>query len=365
MGKRQLTHDEAVREVYRLTPQIRDYDEFMYMGVRWLAYTMFFHHNNYRSEVINTDALGFRLSEYAGQSVGLADLPADTEVNLLVGGSTALGTGASTDAWTVPSRLSHHTGRLWLNFSGRGYNAVQELLLFLMHQHRFVRIGQVIVLSGINTLALEGLPDNLATEHGRYYYSFEYEHYMNRYNQDLKRRANTYASELESRSRGLLSRYIGRLLEEDQNPADVVLTDDGTDTPERVRRAAWVVSHALHQWQKLLAGTGASLSFALQPMSYWTRDFLTAEEEAVFHAIDSCPNNFWRLFSRILGKEIHAPFANAIEDVCRSKGIGFVDVNELLKASPLIDETLFVDRVHFNDKGYDEVARLIARELVL
>ena len=44
MGKRQLTHDEAVREVYRLTPQIRDYDEFMYMGVRWLAYTMFFHH---------------------------------------------------------------------------------------------------------------------------------------------------------------------------------------------------------------------------------------------------------------------------------------------------------------------------------
>ena len=41
MGKRQLTHDEAVREVYRLTPQIRDYDEFMYMGVRWLAYTMF------------------------------------------------------------------------------------------------------------------------------------------------------------------------------------------------------------------------------------------------------------------------------------------------------------------------------------
>ncbi|GAA4356727.1 hypothetical protein GCM10023165_50030 [Variovorax defluvii] len=364
MSNRPLTHDEAVREVYRLTPQIRDYDEFMYLGVRWLAYTMFFHHANYRSQAINTDALGFRFSDHRGRAIGVADHQSDRPINLLVGGSTALGTGATADGWTVASRLSHHTGDPWLNFSGRGYNAVQELLLFLMHQHRFNRIGHVVILSGINTLALEGLPDNLATEHGRYYYSFEYEHYMNRYNEDLKRRANTYASELDQRAKGFLARCLGKLLDEDQNPADMVITDDGTDTRERVRRAAWVVSHALGQWQQLLAGTGATLSFVLQPMAYWTRDFLTLEEQEVFHAIDSCPNNFWRLFSRILGKEVHAPFASAIKAVCNDKRIGFADMNQLLQDSPLIDTSLFVDRVHFNDQGYDELARLVARHVI-
>lgn len=363
MEKRPLTHDEAVSAVYRLTPQIREYDEFMYLGVRWLPYTMFFHHKNYRSEVINTDALGFRYSDYRGKRVSVADLPDGRPVNLLVGGSTALGTGASTDAHTVASRLAAHTGEPWLNFSGRGYNAVQEVLLYLMHQHRFSRINNVVVLSGINTLTLEGQPDELATDHGRYYYSFEYQHYMNKYNEDLKRRKNSYASELDNREKGFLSRYISKLLA-DENPADVVITDDGTNTVERVERGAWVVSNALGQWQQLLAGSGARLHFVLQPMSYWTRAHLTLEEKDIFHAIDSCPNNFWRLFSKILGKEIHAPFADGIGTFCRSRDIRFADMNALLKESPILEEYLFVDRVHFNDKGYDEVARLIAQRVL-
>ncbi len=364
MNRRALTHDEAVREVYRLTPQIRDYDEFMYLGVRWLPYTMFFHHKNYRSDVINTDDLGFRHSSFGtARDVGVANYPKDRPINLLVGGSTALGTGTTSDAHTVASRLAAWTGEPWINFSGRGYNAVQEVLMYMMHQHRFERINNVVVLSGINTLALEGQPDELSTDHGRYYYSFEYQHYMNRYNDDLKRRKRTYASALESREKGFLSRYISKLMDED-NPADVVITDDEVDVPTRVRRGAWVVSNAMKQWQQLLAGTGAKLSFVLQPMSSWTRDYLTPDEQEIFHAIDSCPNNFWRLFSRILGNEIHAPFADNIRDRCEAHHIRFADMNVLLRDSPLIDDYLFVDRVHFNDKGYDEVARLIAHQVL-
>lgn len=37
-----MTHQEAVNRCYELTPQLREYDEFMYLGVRWLPYTMFF-----------------------------------------------------------------------------------------------------------------------------------------------------------------------------------------------------------------------------------------------------------------------------------------------------------------------------------
>src|SRR4051812_46997714 len=58
-----LTHDEAVREVYRLTPQIRDIDDFLSpVNVRWLPYTMFSQPKNYRSKTVNTDELGFRFT---------------------------------------------------------------------------------------------------------------------------------------------------------------------------------------------------------------------------------------------------------------------------------------------------------------
>jgi hypothetical protein len=365
MERKPLTHEEAVLEVYRLTPQIREYDEFMYLGVRWLPYTMFFHHKNYKSAVINTDAFGFRYSDFAGSKIGVSNIPKDAPVNLLVGGSTALGTGATADEATVASRLSAHTGEPWLNFGARGYNAVQEVLLFLMHQHRFKRINNVVVFSGLNTLTLEGLPDDLASDHGRYYYSFEYNHYMDKYNEDLKRRSRTYASELEGRKKGFLSRYKDYLgkLRADENPADVIITDSKTDTAERVRRAAWVVTNALRQWQQVLAGTGGRLTFVLQPMAYWVRDHLTEEEQEIFHAIDSCPNNFWRLFSNILGKEIHRPFSDAIRADCHARGIRFADMNDLLKDVPCLNEYLFVDRVHFNDRGYDEAGKVISSQI--
>jgi len=363
MTRKPLSHEEAVREVYRLTPQIREYDEFMYLGVRWMPYTMFFHHKNYASDVINTDGLGFRYSSHGESRVGVSNLMQGDPVNLVVGGSTTLGTGATSDAWTVASRLAAHTGEPWINLGGRGYNAVQEVLLFMMHQHRFNRINNVVVFSGINTLTLEGLPDNLASDHGRYYYSFEYQYYMDKYNDDLKRRSRTYASELDSRNKGFISRYIDKLKSGD-NPADIIITDSETDTQQRVERAAWVVTNSLKQWQQLLTGSGARLTFVLQPMSYWTRDILHPAEADIFHAIDSCPNNFWRLFSNILSKEIHRPLSQTVESVCADKSICFADMNDLLKRSPLLNENLFVDRVHFNDRGYDEAARLIASHVL-
>ena len=51
----------------------------------------------------------------------------------------------------------------------------------------------------MNSLSLEGMPAKYNSDHGRYYYSFEFEHYMQAYNEDLKRRANTYGDELDKR----------------------------------------------------------------------------------------------------------------------------------------------------------------------
>lgn len=359
--KRDLTHEEAVNEVYRLTPQIKDYDEFMYMGVRWLPYTMFFHHKNFKSPSINTDSLGFRYTKFNDRYISTDSFNKDEPVNIIVGGSTTLGTGATSDEYTIASGLSKLTGEQWLNFGGRGYNSMQEVILFLMHQSRFRKINNVVIFSGINTLTLEGIPDELATEHGRYYYSYEYQHYMDEYNRDLKSRKNTYASDLSRSVKNIYKKFVSQRTEE--NPADFIMTDESIDTSERILRTSNVISQTLLQWKSLLAPYNCQLTFFLQPMSYWCKKELTPEEDEIFWAIDQCPNNFWRLFSKILSKENHPLLVNDLQKKLMKDGIDFYDTNHLILDSHLLKDSIFVDRVHFNDKGYFEMANIINKTL--
>lgn len=366
MERKKISQEEAVKEVYRLTPQIMEYDKFMFGKVRWLPYTMFFQQKNYESEVISTDSLAFRNSLFRGEKVSVANMPEDRPVNLLVGNSATFGTGATSDAKTICSCLANYTQEPWLNFGGLAYNATQEVILFLMHQHRFQRINNVVVFSGINTIALEGLPDNLASDHGRYFFSYEYNYYMSKFNEDLKRHSKNFTSELDNKKEGLLSRlknYISNLVNQ-ENIAEQIINDDNTNIQEQVQRAAFAVSNAMYQWQQVLAPFNARLIFILQPMAYWTKDYLTPSEEDIFYAIDSGPNNFWQLFKNILGQEIHGLFADAIRAQCLSHKIQFEDMNLLLKDSPKISNDIFVDRVHFNDEGYDEVANIIYKKVL-
>lgn len=356
-----LTHEEAVKEVYRLTPQIKDYDEFMYLGARWLPYTMFFHHHNFKSRSINTDGLGFRVTSDGKNTFTLSEHDENTSANILIGGSNVLGTGATKDEYTFASCLSRLRKEKWLNFGGRGYNATQELILFIMHQHRFKKIENIVVFSGINTLALEGLPDHLANEHGRYYYSYEFQHYMDKYNNDLKRRNNTYGSELDNRKKNIIARsadYLKKKIDE-ENPADVVFTDEGTSLPERVTRTAETIVQHLAQLSHLAKRNDAHLTFVLQPMSYWCNKVMTREEKAVFHAIDSCPNNFWRLFGKILTNEAYLEFSHKLNELCGVKEIEFHDMNKLMQGTGFLEDYIFVDRVHFNDHGHTKVSEFL------
>ncbi|EIF28494.1 hypothetical protein BCh11DRAFT_03912 [Burkholderia sp. Ch1-1] len=358
-----MTPDQALEEVYRLTPQMKVYDQFI-SDVRWLPYTMFFHPASYRSEVVNTDSLGFRDSPWNGQSLSVGELPSTGPINLLVGGSNVVGTGATRDAFTTSACLSEITGEAWLNFGSRGYNALQEALLFLMHRHRFDRLNRVVILSGMNTLTLEGLPDSLSSDHGRFYYSYEYNQYMSKYSQDLRRRSG--GASLATK-KGVLGRLTNILEEyaEDADPTSTIIDDRDSPPEERLQRASGEIVKSVALWKELLAPLGVSPVFVLQPLTYWSKDYMTPFEEDIFNAIDSCPNNFWRLFGKILGKEVHRPFSALIEKGCREIDVDYFDMNDLLKGSPLARHDLFVDRVHCTDEGYAEIARLIKSEIIL
>ena len=352
MQSKELNPEEALAEVYRLTPQMKIYDQFI-SDLRWLPYTMFFHPANFRSPVVNTDELGFRLSHYQNQPISAAKFPTDKPINLLVGGSNVVGTGALSDTGTTSAYLSQLTGEPWLNFGARGYNALQEAMLYMMHRHRFDNIKHVVVLSGMNTLTLEGLPDELATEHGRYYYSHEYAHYMGLYSADLRKAADEKLGWMA----GLKNKFS--TIEKHESTASVVIDDRASNTEQRLLRAAQEIGKALELWQLLLAPKRAKLTFLVQPLSYWTRDTLSPNEAKIFRAIDGCPNNFWRLFSKILAKEVHKPFVSLISQECARRDIHCGDMNTLLAQSKNLHNDLFVDRVHCNDTGYLEIAHQI------
>ncbi|MFS2223253.1 SGNH/GDSL hydrolase family protein [Pantoea sp. B65] len=368
MKFKSMTHQEAVNRCYELTPQLREYDEFMYLGVRWLPYTMFFHHKNYRSEVINTDDMGFRLSKSSSGWVSTTDFPANEPVNIVIGGSTAMGTGTTSDAYTVSSVLSELTGEIWLNFGGRGYNCVQETVLFMLNQHRFKKINNIVILSGLNTLTLEGLPDDFTTEYGKYYYSYEFSHYMNKYNEDLKRRTNSYASWSDAPAKKLVPRLKEKLNnwldEAEENPAEKVFTDTYMGIDERINRAASSTVESAIQINQLAKKHSAHVYYVLQPLSRWSKDTFHKDEEEMFYAIDACANNFWRLFGRLCTPGLHEKYTSLIAQGCSKEGLPYYDMNILFKSSPALNDNIYVDHLHFNDLGYGEMARLIYEKVL-
>ena len=150
----------------RLTPQLLDYDHFAKRAhSQYLPYVMSFNPSNYSSTAINTDSLGFRIAHNKDGdpvSVGTLNSVASGEaVSLLVGASPSLGYGSTSDATSVVSRLaaSDPENSTWLNFAGHCYNSVQELMLFILHQHRVKNIRRIVVMGGFNTLVMARLPE--------------------------------------------------------------------------------------------------------------------------------------------------------------------------------------------------------------
>ena len=90
-----------------LTPQMKDYDN---LKVKPLPYIMFLHQPNYSSASVNTDNHGLRIStDPEGVPLSINTLK-ERSCNLLVGGATAFGVGATSDKNTISGHLSTKTG---------------------------------------------------------------------------------------------------------------------------------------------------------------------------------------------------------------------------------------------------------------
>ncbi|WP_411384367.1 hypothetical protein ACK3BK_11930 [Pseudomonas sp. L7] len=348
-----MTPIDITPDVGSAIPLREDYQRFLLLGGRRAPHTLYVHERGYRSDTINTDALGLRYSHCAGKRFSLAERGGAARINLLVGGSTALGIGASSDEHTVASYLSMLTGEIWLNLAGCGLNATQELLMFLSHQHRLGQIGHVVVLSGLNTLAQEGLGEILAAdqepEGAR-----PYQRFLNSFNEGVQIPAKP--------GRASFWQRLGQSLAPRRSPPSSCAWP--LSAPEkRLLRAADCIGRTLCQWERLLADSHTTLTFILQPLLPWCREQLPASEHAMLSALDRQPGNFDRLLEGVYDSQLHSTFFRRIKS--QAQTVPCYDMNGMLSSSPVFNEHLFIDRLHFNDLGNNALAKVITAKLGL
>lgn len=334
-----------------LTPQMFQYAEkFDDRGeIRWLPYLMYFHAPGHRSEVVNTDRLGFRLSEGQGRRASVGGQVPEGPVRLIAGSSTVFGIGASHDAHTLASRLwdRHAPALPWLNFGGRSFNSAQELLLFVLYRHLVPRVEEIVLFTGFNNLGLARLPHWMQGDSGAFFNGHEY------FEQVREPRAR------RRRAAGLSRRSARR---SSQPSPDV--DQSVPDLAGQLDRAVDLTLRHLDTWKLLAQGLGARLTFVLQPLAPWVREQPAHQEQLLFQELDEIAD-FSRAYGDICTIEAGRRYADLLGSGCQKLGVPFLDMNPVLGAAISPDDWIFVDRIHFTDHGHDIVSGLLAEQLSL
>ncbi|MFC1406073.1 MULTISPECIES: hypothetical protein [Streptacidiphilus] len=333
-----------------LTPQMLQYAEkFDDRGeIRWLPYLMYFHAAGHASDVVNTDHLGFRLSQGGGRQASAGGQLPGGPVRLIAGSSTVFGIGASSDAATLASRLwSQHAPELpWLNFGGRSFNSTQELLLFVLYRHLLPQVEEIVLFSGFNNLGLARLPRWMQGDNGAFFNGHDY------FDQVEEAQAK------QRRAAGLSRRASRKATE--RGPAELSVPDLST----QIEEAAALTLRHLATWKLLAQGMGARLSFVLQPLAPWVRERPAEQERLLFEELDGI-SNFSQAYGDICTIEAGRRYAQELRLGCEKADVRFLDINPILGEAAGADDWVFVDRIHFTDPGHDLVAGLLTEHLGL
>lgn len=323
--------------IQQLTPYMQAYSsEFADDGnVNWLPYTMYFHPFNYRSEVVNTDASGFRYSQHNGIGYSVADHDGVNACHVIAGSSTVFGIGASGDQNSLPSRMSAHTSDAtpWINFGARSFNSTQEMILFSLQRHRLPKVKSVVLMSGFNDLGLARLPERLRQEHGAFFMCKDFFDAMG------QKKQSRFSKWLGS-TKGLDS--FGK-----------VPSLDG-----QIDYAVQLTLRNLANWQAMCVQMGVPLTFVLQPLANWVRETGSVEEEVLF-AEREADGGFAEHYGDILTQDSYQTYRDRLAEGAAQLGVSFVDLTSLLKQAVAPDFWLFVDRIHFTDQGHDLVSKLL------
>jgi len=335
---------EATTARYRWAPQLRVYDE---MKRHWWPYVMSFNEPGFSSEVVHTDARGYRLSTRNGAALdNFGPAPGGEPTGLVVGASVTFGVGASRDEQTISSILNETSAAAWRNAGGKAISSTQELVLFMIDHGDFADLERVVLFSGVAELVVAALGID-ADRCGPMFYLDSYQRRMNRRRLSARRRVmKAVFDPFVGPRTDWASASLGDLFRP-QRAVDGRAADSG----DVVESALKFYRRNLSIWSRLCRPLGVDVAFVLQPVMTWIDKRPSEEEVDLAAELDTRHSNTWNAMRDHFTAETHSRYAAVLAQICAAEGISFFDSNEAFGHGSHHDEWLFVDRVHLNDRG--------------
>jgi len=337
---------------YEIYPQMESYDS-MPSG-RAVPYAMLAGPESFESEAINTDSYGFRLSNFKGKVISCENIAEYEKVNIIVGGSTVFGVGATSDQTTVASLLSEQTDIPWLNFGVRGGVSFQEYIHLIMFLHKANKIENIVFFTGVNDIYINELSEKKSNYDNRFCNSLEL--------LDCKKVIKAYvaAKVLRLNIDDLVGKSIKEILAFWRGKD--VMIEPALSRIEKTRVIRENTQRNFLLYAALKKELTTNILYILQPFSSWTEKKLTHEESHVFKYLDELQvkTKWGEQKSRMGQKSTYDDFVKILDGASNAYGIEFIDSNPYFT----INESLFVDSVHLNDQGNKLAAEIILDNLV-
>jgi len=244
-------------------------------------------------------------------------IESDSEMkNVVVGGSTVFGVGASSDSNTLTSRLNYKSAYLNQNFGVRGYVSTQEMINLLLNFSYIKDTQKILVVSGVNDISI-AVDGGSRTESDANLFFAE----------------NVFLKEKWSKRPKAFRPYIQFYLNE-------------------IDYSLFRIRNNLSVMKNLAESIGSKIYYGLQPVSGWCEITLTESE----HLRINTDHKLIPSLSITNSKEIGRYCRLAIHQICIDLDIQYVDFNsslEMSMASEINRRDVFSDMCHLTDYGYD------------
>ncbi len=320
--------------IKHLTPQMSEYNK---LSISWLPNLMFFNQPNFKSSIVNTDSYGFRYNNLvelnSTDNLLSFKLSKNISNNLLMGGSTSFGVGATSDDKTISSIIEKRKNLNFLNCSGRALNGFQEIILILSHLNNIKNISKIFVFSGINDLYLSKnftnyFPGNI---------------FQN--NAFIESSQTLNLNKIDKIKKNIKNFFTNSSIEKFYFPK-ITLEE--------------IIERNFSIYKLISKSLQIPVIFILQPNIYWCKDF-SKEEEKLLKQIQS--NKHHKLVYKIKDKSFYKEYLSLLEKNSKSFSIKFYDSNKYFKDNSNKNDWLFVDTLHLTDKGNALAAEFISEIL--
>lgn len=311
---------------------------------------------NYKSGSLNTDEFGLRRQFYKnGEKVDFKTIKFKiNECDLLLGGSTAFGTGCSSDKTTFANLLTKEGNHL-INWGQRGALSQQELLTFLMLKPFLPKIKKIILFSGANDVSLSAIEGNFT--HPEWGTVFSEKYFAEKaFHKNNEKNTKKEEFKIFKLIKFFNSFSFSQNKEVNLNKKNLIKIDLNVPKYETVLHH---IKNSFETWSWIQNTNKLPIIYILQPVATWSKKRLSKIEEKLINSdIESIAG-----LNTFLCEMTYYKFKKDLEKLAKNFNIKFIDLNKFLRDSNIEDQLIFIDSCHLTDRGNIIICELLKKAI--